>query len=1236
MAKEIKKYFLKDEEVSNVDLDVFRHRDYADNIFNIISNEQPPFNIAIIGKWGLGKTSLINLVKNRFVKDKRVEFVKLNAWKYEKDALRRVFLKNVWLVADPDAEQRASKETHWLEALKKLFEFQNVKKKFFNKKSICILVFALIASILIFWGYKQGVDYVYSENYTKPYGFWKTIIEFIASVLPTLLSPAVTVFIAGLVFNAIKGSKNLINLPLETEDDYEEYAKKAIEKSKINKFVIIVDDLDRLSPEKIVEALDAIKAFVDMPNCVFLIPFDDSILKEALQLRRRVSKTQTGNKTADSELILDKLFQYKVYLPPLPFLNLKEYAIDLVNQNLIDFMDDYFLTKEEFEFLLKNILIHTGVKTPRQVKKLVNAFVMNYKTIKDREGIDEIEKGLLTTKNGIEMVAKISVLQTDFNEFYDSLFEDSAMIQKLIDKYKEPKDISKDDAVYSYFNDNDGELTFKNEHIDLVNFLRKTITVEVGDILPYLYLTQSKVSKKIGDKVYQDFSNALISSNEKRTSELLQSNNTLEHHIPDIVDNLDNVKDIENSLFCLMENYQDFNGKAHIANLVAKQIRNLSRMGNELEFLHKVSPANAFNIFTATNDENKNRYYEQYIKSLQNNDALGEVVKTAITLFAGAVDTLDNEKTILLKQLVTFAIDKCQYEQLLSFVNLDKEKFAEVFDFNLADKIIQEIISYDDFSEDVLEKLGNLLGRTVNTSNINKNVSKLLLLFERPQISAKVDAWFTEELCKGIDAQNATVIAEKIIEIWSITKNGDTLFSMLSKLKYKITSDNSEGFDEFVLNFETTPKMQSVLKYACQNKYFSLLPRTGDKLIEIIFDDNSYDKELLICLNSLSEEQIDTILTKINDGISVNENDYTNVIRIITNIKDRIEEELDGIATTLLSTSQFQARYIAQYRDFVDFVNDYFNICQDNIGETNFTNYYNILKTYFTSYADIAIDAIWNTKKHIGESFATIFEQIKTTITASNVDKIFDIVEENKDKFNNNTGISNSEYLDVIFDIIEVQSNPNAGVTALGKFFKWISSVSKLANLVATNDNIDKDNGTSIISKFIKGKINDNKINIASDDILKILKINGCNFTISIVDKLNDTEQKVILAGCVESISDETLSGIVPIFDFILSYKNTITIDIILSCLEKLLDVVDENFEVAYTAFEKLKSLNMKMDKNSKEKLAQVMFKKFTNSTSDNLRKNIVHNVSVLRLKREFKSLIGDDDDKTFYEQNIA
>ena len=80
----LKKYFIKDEELSSINEDKLSSKDVVKNITEIIDTTKPPFAIAVTGRTGSGKSSLINLVAEKYNKntdDYNVE--KINVWKQE-------------------------------------------------------------------------------------------------------------------------------------------------------------------------------------------------------------------------------------------------------------------------------------------------------------------------------------------------------------------------------------------------------------------------------------------------------------------------------------------------------------------------------------------------------------------------------------------------------------------------------------------------------------------------------------------------------------------------------------------------------------------------------------------------------------------------------------------------------------------------------------------------------------------------------------------------------------------------------------------------------------------------------------------------------------------------------------------------------------------------------------------------------------------------------------------------
>ena len=118
----MKNYFIKDEALKSVDQDSFGHVDIANNIKNMIEYTEAPFNVAIIGKWGMGKSSLINMLKKVLERDRTDAYMiqEINAWKYQKEEFGRAFLKQ--LLQGIEGRKFNSKE-----------EFEHILQKYLNQ-----------------------------------------------------------------------------------------------------------------------------------------------------------------------------------------------------------------------------------------------------------------------------------------------------------------------------------------------------------------------------------------------------------------------------------------------------------------------------------------------------------------------------------------------------------------------------------------------------------------------------------------------------------------------------------------------------------------------------------------------------------------------------------------------------------------------------------------------------------------------------------------------------------------------------------------------------------------------------------------------------------------------------------------------------------------------------------------------------------------------------------------------
>jgi hypothetical protein len=190
--------------------------------------------------------------------------------------------------------------------------------------------------------------------------------------------------------------------------------------TNIKRLVVLIDDLDRCSPERLLENLEAIKLFLNVPKTAFIIGADPRIVRHAIEFRykSRLTADEPTNADARTERIsdqfvrdyLEKLIQVPYHLPRLSdsevetYLSLlfceKHLAGPTYNRVLgafeafrtanrygaFGFADiSSLLTTQEAEELKRNAplvtslapVITEGLKgNPRQIKRFLNSFTL--------------------------------------------------------------------------------------------------------------------------------------------------------------------------------------------------------------------------------------------------------------------------------------------------------------------------------------------------------------------------------------------------------------------------------------------------------------------------------------------------------------------------------------------------------------------------------------------------------------------------------------------------------------------------------------------------------------------------------------------------------------------------------------------------------------------------------------------------------------------------------------------
>jgi predicted KAP-like P-loop ATPase len=165
-----------------------------------------------------------------------------------------------------------------------------------------------------------------------------------------------------------------------TLDQLRERLRAALRTLKGRRVLVLVDDLDRLTPPEALEMVSLVKSLGDLPNVIYLLTYEEAKLAELLE-------EATG---VDGGNFLEKIVQYSVHLPLIE----SEDLVRLLNVDLSALLSD--LSDEERRRLgttWYHVFRHY-LTTPRHVRRFVNAVSVGLSALEDY--VDRIDFVLIT------------------------------------------------------------------------------------------------------------------------------------------------------------------------------------------------------------------------------------------------------------------------------------------------------------------------------------------------------------------------------------------------------------------------------------------------------------------------------------------------------------------------------------------------------------------------------------------------------------------------------------------------------------------------------------------------------------------------------------------------------------------------------------------------------------------------------------------------------------------------
>lgn len=307
---------------------------HASLIKSVVTNEKNlPITIGLYGDWGSGKSSVLEILKEQLKDDEDTVVVYFDGWTFESfDDAKIALIQGI--VDELEKNKKfLSKVGDGLSDLKD--DFVKLKDSINWMRLLKVTAKMVVPTIAAF---STGG----------------------ASIIPTIAL-------------ALKDNQNSLNSIIEEgrleeflkqnvvkEEEEKKYAavrefrsdfEKLIQKSKQGKVVILIDDLDRCLPRHIIDSLEAIKLFLNVPKTAFVIAADEFIVSNAIKSEYKslidASNDGEGNREDLGKSYMEKFIQLPYHLPTLSRKEVETYVTLLFCQ---EFLDDESFEKVQSDF----------------------------------------------------------------------------------------------------------------------------------------------------------------------------------------------------------------------------------------------------------------------------------------------------------------------------------------------------------------------------------------------------------------------------------------------------------------------------------------------------------------------------------------------------------------------------------------------------------------------------------------------------------------------------------------------------------------------------------------------------------------------------------------------------------------------------------------------------------------------------------------------------------------------
>ncbi len=384
--------------------DTFAYEAFAKALLNVLNNNDPPISIGLFGPWGIGKSTIVNILFSKIRSDESSQLfpIYFNAWKYSGDSFRRQFLLDIAsAVYGSKDDQRVRRlerlnytdvlvqrpDTSWLSELKEIVTGNVIR----TKRSGLIRIITGLVLILI----GALFSFLSSSSYPVIVGLIATLVVFVFKMK----------FEDVFVIEENRAFDPKLIFPEQFEKEFQTLVNPSLLGGR--KAVIVIDDIDRCDSSTIKDILISTKNFIGHTNAFFIVPCDDLNVINIFE--------DPAHRSGYRDEMLRKYFNVGLRIPPIS------------NKDLIDFANRMARETKLPEDIIQLAVI-ADYRDARRIKHFANNFLLKLQIARARS-----QSGYLPTITADRelQLAKLVIIEDCAPPIFARLVQNPGILQIL-------------------------------------------------------------------------------------------------------------------------------------------------------------------------------------------------------------------------------------------------------------------------------------------------------------------------------------------------------------------------------------------------------------------------------------------------------------------------------------------------------------------------------------------------------------------------------------------------------------------------------------------------------------------------------------------------------------------------------------------------------------------------------------------------------------------------------------